>query len=207
MLDRLTGAIRWVIAGFGPLIVFWGLDLGFGLKPAIAGSVVYIVVDSLWRWWRSLPFTRLHVLISGLTLVFGAIDLVSDTPFMLKYEAVITNIVIGLIFVADARGSRPIVREIADQQSEVPFVDRPDVNRFFQLFTLLWAGYFFAKAGIYLVIGQIFTMTQTMAVRTVFGTVSMLLMMAFSLTQGRRMFLFCRRRGLLPPASARMGEG
>ena len=202
MFERLFGVIKWIIAGFGPLIAFWGLDLTYGLKAAIAGSVVFIIGDSLWRWWKGLEFTRLYVLISGLTLVFGAIDLVSDTPFMLKYEAVITNVVIGFIFVAGARGPRPIVREVAEQQSEEPFADRPDVNRFFQLFTLVWAGYFFVKAAVYLVLGQFMPMTQAMAVRTVLGTGSMLLMVIFSATRGRWLFLFFRRRGLLPRPTA-----
>jgi intracellular septation protein A len=202
MLERVIGVVKWVIAGFGPLIAFWGLDFAVSLKAAIAGSVAFFIGDSLWRWWRGLAFTRLYLLISGLTVVFGAIDLVSDTPFMLKYESVITNIVTGVAFVAGARGPRPIVREVAEQQSDEPFPDRPDVNRFFQLFTLLWAVFFFAKAALYLVIGQMMPMEQAMAVRSVFGTISMLLMVAFSLTQGRRMFLFLRRYHLIPSAIA-----
>jgi intracellular septation protein A len=200
MLHRLIGVIGWVIAGFGPLIAFWGLDLTLGLKAAIAGSVVVIIIDSLWRWWRGLEFTRLYILISGLTVGFGAIDLVSDTPFMLKYEAVITNIVIGLMLVAGARGSRPIAMEVAEQQHGEPFPKRPDIIRFYQLFTLMWAVYFFTKAGLYVILGQMMPMVQAMAVRSVFGTLSMALMMAFSVLRGRWLFLMLRRKRLLPPA-------
>jgi uncharacterized membrane protein len=205
LLRRLISIVGWVIAGFGPLIAFWGLDLAFSLKAAIAGSVVFIFGDSLWRWWRGLEFTRLYMLICGLTVGFGAIDLVSETPFMLKYEAVITNIVIGVICVAGARGSRPIVLEIAEQQHGEPFQQRPSIIRFYQIFTLIWAVYFFVKAGLYLIIGQMMPMTQAMAVRSVFGTLSMVLMMVFSVLGGRRMFLFFRRKGLLPPATAPAG--
>ena len=200
MLHRLIGVIGWVIAGFGPLIVFWGLDLTLGLKAAIAGSVVVIIVDSLWRWWRGLEFSRLYILISGLTVGFGAIDLVSNTPFMLKYESVITNIVIGAMLVASARGSRPLAMEVVEQQHGEPFPKRPDIIRFYQLFTLMWAMYFFAKAGLYLILGQMMPMTQAMAVRSVFGMVSMALMMAFSVLRGRWLFLMLRRRRWLPPA-------
>jgi intracellular septation protein A len=200
MLHRLIGVIRWVIAGFGPLIVFWGLDLTVSLKAAIAGSVVLIIVDSLWRWWRHLEFSRLYILISGLTVGFGAIDLVSATPFMLKYEAVITNIVIGAMLVAGARGSRPLALEVVEQQHGEPFPNRPDVIRFYQIFTLIWAVYFFAKAGLYLILGQMMPMAQAMAVRSVFGTVSMLLLMAFCVLRGRWLFLMLRRRRWLPPA-------
>ncbi len=50
-------ALRWVLADFGPLLMFWGLNLAFGLKPAIAGSVLFILADGMWRWRRRLPFT------------------------------------------------------------------------------------------------------------------------------------------------------
>ena len=41
-------------------------------------------------------------------------------------------------------------------------------------------------------------MTQAMALRSILGGVSLGLMIAFSVTQGRRMFFLCRRLGLLP---------
>ena len=47
--------------------------------------------------------------------IFGSIDLFAQTPFMLKYEAVITNIVTGIAFVAGARGAKPMLQEIAER--------------------------------------------------------------------------------------------
>jgi intracellular septation protein A len=205
VVQRVIGVIGRVLAGFGPLIVFWGLDLTVGLKAAIAGSVACIVGDSLWRWWRGLEFTRLYLLVGVLTVGFGAIDLVSDTPFMLKYEGVITNVIIGLICVAGARGSRPMVLEIVEQQQGEPFPKRPNIIRFYQIFTLIWAGYFFAKAGVYFVIGEMMPMTQAMAVRSVLGTVTMIAMVAFSVLRGRWLFLFLRRKRLLPSATGCIG--
>lgn len=205
MLHRLFGVIGWIIKGFGPLIAFWGLDLTLGLKAAIAGSVLFILVDFLWRWRRRLAFSRIYILTSALTVGFGAIDLAAATPFMLKYESVITNIVIGLICVAGARGSRPIVLEVMEQQHGQPFPNQPNIIRFYQIFTLIWAGYFFIKAGLYFILGQMMPMVQAMAVRSIFGTASMLVMMAFSILGGRRLFLFLRRRRLLPPATVSTG--
>lgn len=200
MFDRLLGVLRWTLAEFGPLVVFWGLMLAFGIRIAIAGSLLFILGDSLWRWWRGLEFTRLYLLIIGLTLVFGSIDLVSATPFMLKYEAVITNVVTGMAFVAGARGPMPLLQELAEQRQGTPFEDRPDITRFFQIFTLLWAAYFFIKAGFYLAIGEMLPMAQAMAIRSVAGSISMGLMTVLSVTQGRRLFFLCRWLGLLPPA-------
>ena len=205
MFDRMLGLTRWVLAEFGPLVVFWILDAAFGIKIAIAGSIAFILGDALWRWLRGLAFTRLYLLISGLTLVFGAVDLVSATPFMLKYEAVITNIVTGLMFVAGARGPRPLVQEVAEQRRGELFADRPDIIRFFQLFTLAWAAYFFIKAGFYFAVGQMLPMVQAMALRSVVGSASLALMTAVSFSQGRRLFLLCQRLRLLPVVSETSG--
>jgi intracellular septation protein A len=197
-----VGALRWVLADFGPLLMFWALNLTFGLKPAIAGSVLFILADSLWRWRRRLPFTRIYILASALTVVFGSVDLFSATPFMLKYEAVITNAFTGVAFVAGARGPRPLIMELAEQRQGSPFPKRPDMTRFFQLFTLLWAAYFFVKAGFYVAVALLMPLTQAMLVRSVVGSISMALMVAVSVTQGRRLFRLCQWMGLLPPVAA-----
>jgi hypothetical protein len=194
----VRGPLRWVLADFGPLLTFWVLDLSFGLRPAIAGSVLFILGNSLLRWRRGLPFTRIYVLASVLTVVFGGVDLLSTTPFMLKYEAVITNAFTGFAFIAGARGPRPLVMELAEQRQGTPFPIRPDVTRFFQLFTLLWAGYFFVKAGFYLSVAALMPMTQAMLVRSIVGSASMALMVVLSATQGRRLFRLCQWMGWLP---------
>jgi len=76
-MGRLLAAGRWAFAEFGPLIVFWALALTLGVKPAIAGSILFILADAGWRWRKGLAFSRLYLLVSALTLVFGGIDLVS----------------------------------------------------------------------------------------------------------------------------------
>lgn len=198
MLNRLIGMTRWVLAEFGPLIAFWSLTLAAGIKAGIAGSVVFIIGDSLWRWRKGLEFTKLYVLVSSLTLIFGIIDLIVQAPFLLKYEAVITNVMTGAAFVLGSRGQRPIVLEIAEQRQRTVFPNTPDVVRFFQIFTLIWAGYFFVKAGFYFAVGQWLPMVQALAVRSVVGSISMVLMVTISATQGPRLFGLFQRLGWLP---------
>lgn len=193
-------ALRWIIADFGPLIIFWVLDLSFGIRVAIAGAVLFIIADSMWRWRRGLAFTRLYLLTATLTVVFGSIDLLAVTPFMLKYEAVITNAFTGVAFVVGARGPRPMLQELAERRQGAPFPNRPDITRFFAIFTLLWAVYFFAKAAAYLAVGATMPLTRAMAVRSVAGGASLALMIVLSVTQGRRLFALCQRLGLLPLA-------
>jgi intracellular septation protein A len=200
-MSKLAATARFIVAEFGPLIVFWALAATLGVKPAIAGSILAIAVDAAWRRRKGLAFTRLYLLTSGLTLIFGLIDLASTSPFMLKYEAVVTNVATGLAFVAGALGEKPIIQEVAEQRGET-FVATSEVRAFFRLFTLVWAGYFFLKAAFYVWMVWTLPMLEAMALRSAIGSVTLGLMIAISVTQGRRLFFLCRRLGLLPKPDA-----
>ena len=129
-MSRLAALARFVFGEFGPLIAFWALALSLGVKPAIAGSILFIIADAAWRWRKRLAFTRLYLLVSVLTIVFGAIDLVSASPFMLKYEAAVTNVVTGLAFVVGAMGEKPIDPGSRGAARREPARDRRDPRVF-----------------------------------------------------------------------------
>jgi intracellular septation protein A len=200
---RLGPVLRFAIAELGPLIVFTVLAAILGTKAAIVGTIAFIAADAFRRYYWHISATRLYVFSSVLTLMFGAIDLFSSTPFMLKYEAVITNLATGAAFVIGARGAKPMLQELAEKQQNTIFPEGADVRRFFQLFTMLWAIYFFAKAAFYYWLGSIMPFTQAIALRSIVGSVSLALMIFLSTTQGRRLFALCRRLGLLPEAPDR----
>jgi intracellular septation protein A len=200
-MSKLAATARFIVAEFGPLIVFWALAATLGVNPAIAGSILAIAVDAAWRRRKGLAFTRLYLLTSGLTLVFGLIDLASTSPFILKYEAVVTNVATGVAFIAGALGEKPIIQEVAEQRGET-FVATSEIRAFFRLFTLVWAGYFFLKAAFYVWMVWTLPMLEAMALRSAIGSVTLGLMIALSVTQGRRLFFLCRRLGLLPKPDA-----
>jgi intracellular septation protein A len=196
-MPKLAAAARFVLAEFGPLLVFWALALTLGVKPAILGSLVAIVADAAWRRIKGLPFTRLYLLTSGLTLVFGAIDLAATSPFMLKYEAAVTNVATGAAFIVGAMGEKPIIQEVAEQRGEA-FPATREIRAYFRLFTFAWAAYFFVKAAFYVWIVWKLPMLEAMALRSAVGAISLGVMIGLSVTQGRRLFFLCRRLGLLP---------
>ncbi|MDE2198268.1 MAG: septation protein IspZ [Rhodospirillales bacterium] len=181
----------------GPLLVFWGLDLTLGLKIAIAGTMIFVIADAVRRHLMRAGFDRIWLLAAGMTLVFGAVDLYARTPFMLKYEAVITNIATAAVFALGMRGARPLLQEIAERAEPEAFAPRPDIRRFFQLLTLVWVAYFLLKAALYLWLARMLTLERAMAARTIIGTASMVGMMGLSM-QGRRLFALCKAWGWLP---------
>jgi intracellular septation protein A len=189
--------LRYVILEFGALIVFWIGLYSFGIKPAIAATVVFVVLDGLYHWRQRIAVTRVYVLSSTLAIVFGAIDLYAANPFMIKYEAVVSNAAVGLFFVAGARGEKSLIQEVAEKRREL-FPDRADVRYYFRLLTLVWAAYFFAKAALYLWLGLLLPLEQALALRTVIGGVSLAVMITGTTLLGRRLFFLCRWLGLLP---------
>ena len=46
-----------------------------------------------------------------------------------------------------------------------PFPVRPDIRRFFALFTLAWAAFFFLRSALYLWLALTLTLEQALAVR------------------------------------------
>jgi len=195
-MQRVLGFLRYIVMEFGALIVFWVALYFFGIKPAIAATIAFILLDALYRWRARKPVTRIYVLTSTLAVVFGAIDLYAANPFMIKYEAVITNTVTGIFFVLGARGEKSMLQEMAERRQQFP--DRPDVRYFFRLFTLFWSSYFFIKAAVYLWLGLILPLERALALRVVIGNVSLVAMLALSFLGGRRLFFLCRWLGLLP---------
>jgi intracellular septation protein A len=196
-MRRVRAVLTFVLWEFGPLLALLALSAMFSLKVAIAGTIAIILVDSGRRLWLRIPFTRIYLLSSGLAVVFGTIDLLAETPFMLKYEAVITNLATGVAFVAGARGPKSMIQEIAEQRREA-FPDRADVRHFFRLLTLFWAVYFFLKAGLYFWLSVTLPTGRAIFLRSIIGSVSLGIMVAVSSTQGRRLFFLCQRLGLLP---------
>jgi intracellular septation protein A len=195
------GVLGFAAAEFGPLIVFLALSAAVGMKAAIAGAVVATLLDAGWRIWRGRPFTRLYLVTTTLTLGFGAVDLWAATPFLIVYEAPLTNALTGAAFVVGAFGERLLMLDIAQARQPERLPETAEVRRFFRLFTLIWAAYFFLKAGGYVWLAAMLPMARAIALRSLLGGVSLAAMSVLSFTQGRRLFFLFRGWGWLgaPP--------
>jgi hypothetical protein len=62
------------------------------------------------------------------------------------------------------------------------------------------------KAVVYFWMGMVLPLTQALALRSLFGGLSMAVMLVVSITQGRRLFFLCGRLGLLPVSATQTGD-
>lgn len=196
MKFEIPKPLQQVSNDLGSLGVFLIMRWIVGLKGAILATVLYVVIDLIRRIVIKEKITRIFWIISVTTISFGTVDLLVDDPFMLKFEAVLTNLITAFVFAATVSGT-PLALEIARtwQTAEIP--DRDDTRRFFQIMTWIWVGYFVLKAGLYLWAAIAFDTTMAMVVRVPIGTGSLILMILFSM-QGRRWFGLMKRFGWLP---------
>ena len=194
-MSRL-GRLGILLQELGGVILFWIVLREFGLKPAIAATTLFVLLDGARRRLRGLPLTKIWMLSNTLALVCGVIDLRAATPFMIRYEAVLTNLVTGTVFLIGAFGSKPMIQEIAEDWQGSALITDPDLRTFFRAFTLVWTAYFFIKAVAYLRLAQVLPFQQALAVRSVAGTASFVIMLLISM-RGRQIHALTRRWNLL----------
>lgn len=195
-MNRFGNTMRVLGQELGGLILFWIVLWRFGLKPAIAATLLFVLIDGARRLIRGIPFPKIWILSNVLAVVFGAIDLRAATPFMIRYEAVMTNLVTGIVFFIGAFGSKPMIQEIAEQRQGKAFEDRPDLRLFFKALTLFWAGYFFVKALAYVWLMQSLPLERALAIRSITGTTSLVIMLLISF-RGPQLYALSRRWKLL----------
>ncbi len=195
-LGRVGAAIRGAGAGilfdFGGIVVFYALMYTVGLKAAIAGTLVFVIIDAVRRRMHKLGFPKIYVMSTALVIVFGVIDIFAKSPFMLRWEGVLTNLAVMAFFLAGLRG-RTVMQELAEQQSGAPVTDA-HMLRLFRLMTWLWALYFLAKAVFDVWTGLTMPLGRALAVRQVAGLVGMGAMVLVTV-QTEKMLRFMTRRG------------
>ena len=184
---------------FGGLLIFQAVLWTWGAKPAIAASLAYLLLDGAWRLARRQKLPAVWLLSNGLALAFGIVDLWARTPFMIRYEGVISNVIVGLLFLAGAGGERPRFMTLVEQGMGQPLPKgRPELVAFFRAFAILWAVYAFAKAGLVLWLVETYPLPTALALRSLVGAVTLVPMLALSFG-GRRVFALCQRVGLFRP--------
>jgi uncharacterized membrane protein len=200
-VSRLLSVLRGLFHTFGGLLLYWAFLLTFGVKPAIAVTLVFVCGDGAWRLATRRPFPPLWWLANGAALIFGAIDLWARTPFMIRYEGALINLITAGAFAIGALGPEPLVLRIARQHKPDIPVDRAEVVRFFRAFTIAWALYFVARAGAFLWIMSAFPLAEALAIRAAVAwtTLGTMLLASFN---GRRVFEACQWLGLFRPIRA-----
>lgn len=182
-----------VLRQFGGLILYWITLLIFGVKPAIAVALAFVMVDGARRLMARQPLPPIWLIANGAAILFGLIDLYARTPFMIRYEGAIFNLGWAVAFAVGTFGKEPLVLQFARHRSpDIP--DRPEIIRFFRAFTIAWSLFFVMRAVAFLWIMDGYPLARAIAIRAAFGWISMGVMVLISFN-GRRVFELCQSLG------------
>ncbi len=182
---------------FSGMVLFWVTYAIVGLKPAIAGVLLLVVGELVWRYHRREPLRPLFLVTSALAIASGVIDLYAVSPFAIKFEGVATNLLFAGIFTVGAFGQPSLAQQYAERFTGKAFnPENPSLGKFFKLFTLFWAGYFLFRAVFCLATGLWLPLPAALKARAIVGSLTLLIMVGVSL-RAKLLFLALNDRGWL----------
>jgi len=199
--ERLRQLLVTIGADLGPVIVFYGVNHFYGLKPAIVASLVFTVVEVIWRLATGREISGLFKYSAVMTIVFGCVDLYSQESFLFKFEAAVTNLLTGAFFASSLRGGKSIIEDFYEKSPGAkPVTDA--LRAYFRFITWLWVGYFVIKTGAYVWMARNYSIEQGLVIRTLIGNASMYAMIGVSWLSGRYFFGWLLRRGWIAGVKA-----
>jgi uncharacterized membrane protein len=172
-MKKFSAFLVWLLQNFSPLVVFLVTKSLMGLKPAIVATIIWSIGEMIYlvAWKRERPTAFFYFSVST-TLLFGAIDLYSDNPFLFRYESALTNILMGIYFGATVFIGKPLIQEFAER-AKTESIDRPGARKYLRYLTVAWSAYFFVKAALYLhLANSSLSIEETTAIRSAFGPIS-----------------------------------
>ena len=197
--ERLKKIAAFSAANFGPLLVFYGINALWGLRAAIAGTLVTTAVEIFVTLRRGEKPTGFFIFSVIVTVGFGIVDLCLVNAVLFKFEPALTNIVTGGFFGFTALQKRPLLVQMAEKSGRIKAPLNDDAVFYFRVFTLIWTVYFFVKAWMYYDLALVAKdVNEILFGRFWLGNGSMLVMLAASLLGGKYLALGLRRLKLMP---------
>jgi intracellular septation protein A len=142
--------INLLVACVIPGIVFYTLFVSFGVWPAIVAGLVWSYGAIAVRALAGRRMSGMLLLTASVLTVRTIVALAAHSTFIYFLQPVLTDLLIGTIFLVSALTARPVVARLAGDF--YPLTDelhaRPGIQRLFRRLTLLWAAALLAKSGV-----------------------------------------------------------
>ena len=186
-----------ILQSFLPLIAFYGFEHFFGLKAAIAGTIVVAIAEFAYRRWKKEDLGAFFYFVTISTVGFGLIDVFSTNTSFFKYEPALTNVLTAFYFAWGAMTPKPMLQELVEKTKKISSEHfQEELVLYFRILTWLWVLYFFGKGIVYYVIADEpdATVDKMILVRSVVGNVSMFAMVGVSWLMGKPIVRYLMKR-------------
>lgn len=184
---------------FLPLLSYFVGERYYGDKIGLILSVSFSVLVLVIYKVTKVQIPRLFYLVSALAIVFGVIDFfLNGSPFLIKYESVLTNFITGAAFLLSIKKDGSIIQDVSIKQG---YFEEKDLDksmiRFFKIWTLTWVSYFFLKAFIYFWIADYFGYKEGFFIRLVIGSTTFYALLFASIFGGKTSYFLFSKLGLI----------
>lgn len=160
------------LVDFGPLLVFFAVNYGFGIFYATASLMITMPIAILISWRVRKALSPMLWISGFLVLVFGGLTLYLQDERFIKIKPTIIFSLFGLVLLGGLIKGRPLIKYLLD--SAFP----PIAHRGWMVLSRNWMLYFLSMAGVNEFVWRTFSTDTWVAVKT-FGylTASVLFMM------------------------------
>ena len=152
---RLRCVVRRVVASITvacavPAAVFYGVMLASGVWVAIGAALCWQYGALVWRALTGRRTSGLLVFAAAVMTGRSLVSFVADSPYLYFLQPVVSDCLIGLVFLTSLLLARPMVARLAGDfypmNDEV--AARPGIRRLFRGLTAMWAVLYLGKASL-----------------------------------------------------------
>lgn len=135
---------------------------------------------------------------NSVIIIFTILEFLSIKTNIYQYEALLTNLIVGLIWIASVFKEKSVVQEIEESQGRTSRETSIDKRFFFNCFTIFWALYFLSKGIFYFWMYQLPEVNHPLLLRFIVGKISFWIMMGISLFFPERIWKMMNKFKILP---------
>ena len=138
-----------VIAVIVPAVVFYGFFALAGVWTAIIAALVWSYGAIAWRAVTKRRTSGLLILAAILLTARTALSVAADSPWLYFLQPVISDGLVGVLFLLSLASARPMVARLAGDfyPMDHELAMRPRIRRLFRNLTILWAVLGLARAA------------------------------------------------------------
>lgn len=187
-----------IFSSFGPILVFYISNHFWGLQFAVITSIVWCIGEISYHKILKKPLSTFFKFSAVLTLTFGVIDIYLQQSIFFKYEAAMTNLLVGCYFASTLFSEKSIIREFAEAQGRIPKQISKDGEYYFRFLTLVWAAYSVIKALFYAWVASNYSLEEGLVVRGIIGNSTFYGLLFLSIFGSKPILYVLGRLRLLP---------
>ena len=140
-----------------PAALFYGVFSVAGVWVAIGFALTWSYGALIWRAVTGRRTSGLLVLTAAVLTGRTLISVAAGSTFLYFFQPIVTDTVIGLVFLASLLGARPLVARLAGDFYPMTeeIAARPRIQRLFRVLTAMWALLYLGQGDLHLVVAAV----------------------------------------------------